>query len=176
MPRHLFKRYMPDPESIRSNKSLRFLGTLLHDPNLWHLNRHSVARAMAMGLFAAFVPLPMQMLIAASLAVVVRGNLPIAVGLVWLTNPITMPPVFYCTYKLGSWVLGTAPMALPEHLTWEWISGELASVWQPFLLGSLIAGVLCGALAYALTMLYWRWWVAHNWRKRQQRRRQAEAE
>lgn len=170
MPRRLFKRYMPDPESIRHNKSLRFLGKLLHDPNLWHINRHSVARAMAMGLFAAFIPLPMQMLIAASLAILVRANMPISVGLVWLTNPLTMPPVFYCTYKVGSWVLGIPPMELPEHLTWEWISGELASVWQPFLLGSLIAGVVSGALAYGLTMLYWRWWVGHNWRKRALRR------
>lgn len=91
MPRRLFKRYMPDPESIRSQKSLRFLGKLTHDPNLWHLNRHSVSRAMAAGLFAAFIPMPMQMLLAAGLAVWIRSNLPISVGLVWLTNPITIP-------------------------------------------------------------------------------------
>ena len=126
MPRRLFKRYMPDPQMIRDHKSLRFLGTLLHDPNLWHLNRHSVARAMAAGLFAAFIPAPMQMLIAASLAIPIRANLPISVGLVWLTNPLTMPPIFYCTYKMGSWLLGVPPMELPDELTWEWISDELA--------------------------------------------------
>lgn len=172
MPRHLFKRYMPNPDTIREHKSLRFLGTLLHDPNLWHLNRHSVSRAMAMGLFAAFVPIPMQMLLAAGLAVMVRANMPISVGLVWLTNPITMPPVFYCTYKMGAWLMGVAPRTLPGSLTWEWITQELSTLWQPFLLGSLVCGVLVGALGYVLTMLYWRWWVAHSWRKRQRRRRE----
>ncbi len=118
MPRRLFKRYMPDPESIRSQKSLRFLGKLTHDPNLWHLNRHSVSRAMAAGLFAAFIPMPMQMLLAAGLAVWIRSNLPSSVGLVWLTNPITMPPVFYCTYKLGAWLMAGAAAhpAGPSHL------------------------------------------------------------
>lgn len=164
MPRRLFKRYMPDPSSIREHKSLQFLGTLLHDPNLWHLNRHSVARAMAVGLFAAFIPIPLQMLLAAVLAISVRGNMPIAISLVWLTNPITMPVVFICTYMTGAWLMNVPPRSLPDNLTWEWISGQLSTLWQPFLLGSVVLGVVLGALAYCLTMAYWRWWVAHQWK------------
>ncbi|MCP1477362.1 uncharacterized protein (DUF2062 family) [Pseudomonas sp. EB276 TE3739] len=170
MPRRLFKRYMPDPTSIREHKSLRFLGKLLHDPNLWHLNRHSVARAMAVGLFAAFLPIPAQMLVAAALAVMVRGNMPIAVSLVWLTNPITMPAVFFCTYQAGAFLMDVPARHLPDELTWEWISGELSTLWQPFLLGSVVVGLVLGILAYFLVMLYWRWWVARQWRRRKQSR------
>jgi uncharacterized protein (DUF2062 family) len=171
MPRRLFKRYMPDPASIREHKSLRFLGRLLHDPNLWHLNRHSVSRAMGIGLFAAFMPIPLQMLLAAVLAIIARANMPISVSLVWLTNPITMPPVFYGTYKLGSWLLDMPARSLPDELSWEWISGQLSTVWQPFLLGSLVAGVVFGVAGYCLTQWYWRWWVGRQWRLRRARRR-----
>ena len=107
MPRRFFKRYMPHPDRLKAHKSLRFLGTLTHDPNLLHLNRHSVSRAMAIGLFWAMIPMPLQMLVAALCAVPARANLPIAVGLVWLTNPLTMPPVFYCNYKVGAWLMDT---------------------------------------------------------------------
>ena len=170
MPRRLFKRYMPDPTSIREHKSLRFLGKLLHDPNLWHLNRHSVARGMAVGLFAAFLPIPAQMLVAAALAVVVRGNMPIAVSLVWLTNPITMPAVFFCTYQAGAWLMDVPARHLPDELTWEWISGELSTLWQPFLLGSIVVGLVLGVIAYFGVMMYWRWWVSRHWARRKKKR------
>lgn len=173
MPRRIFKRYMPDPDSIRGNKSLRFLGHLLHDPNLWHLNRHSVARAMAIGLFWAMIPMPMQMLAAAALAIPLRANLPISIGLVWLTNPITMPPVFYCTYKLGSWLMGLPPVVMPDELSMTWVAAELAVLWKPLYLGSLVAGLILAILGYCLTMLYWRWWVRRSWLKRQHLRRQS---
>ncbi|MDH0304512.1 MULTISPECIES: DUF2062 domain-containing protein [unclassified Pseudomonas] len=167
MPRRLFKRYMPDPTSIREHKSLRFFGKLLHDPNLWHLNRHSVARAMGVGLFAALIPIPMQMLLAAALAIPVRGNLPIAVSLVWLTNPLTMPPVFFVTYMTGAWLMQVPPRTLPEEITVDWVTDQLATIWQPFLLGSVVCGVVLGVLAYFITMGYWRWWVGRQWRRRQ---------
>ncbi|MNE86892.1 hypothetical protein D3C80_1840290 [compost metagenome] len=60
--------------------------------------------------------------------------------------------------------------SLPDELTWEWISGELASLWQPFLLGSVVAGLVLGALAYCMTMTYWRWWVSRQWTRRKKSR------
>ena len=171
MPRRLFKRYMPDPESIRSQKSLRFLGKLTHDPNLWHLNRHSVSRAMAAGLFAAFIPMPMQMLLAAGLAVWIRSNLPISVGLVWLTNPITMPGLLL-HLQAGRLVDAGAAAhpAGPSHLGMD--QPGLSSLWQPFLLGSVVCGIIAAILGYALTMLYWRWWVQRSWSRRCRQRRE----
>ncbi|MDY7561329.1 DUF2062 domain-containing protein [Pseudomonas sp. 10B1] len=170
MPRRLIKRFLPDPTRIREHKSLRFFGRFLHDPNLWHLNRHSVSRAVGLGFFAALMPIPFQMLLAAALAIVVRGNLPIGVSLVWLTNPITMPPVFYCTYKIGSWLMQLPPRHFPDELTWNWISGQLSTLWQPFLLGSVVAGLVLGALGFGLTQMYWRWWVGRRWRQRKEKR------
>jgi uncharacterized protein (DUF2062 family) len=96
--------------------------------------------------------------------------MPIAVSLVWLTNPITMPPVFFCTYMTGAWLMNVPPRSMPDELTWEWISGQLSTLWQPFLLGSVVLGLVMAVLGYCLTMGYWRWWVARQWKKRKQRR------
>lgn len=171
MPRRLIKRLMPDPQRIRAYRGLRFLSPWLGQPNLWHLNRHSVARAMAVGLFAALMPMPLQMLLAAILAIAVRGNLPISVGLVWVSNPLTMPPLFYCAYQLGSWLLQTPARQLPASYSWEWISTQLGSLWQPFLLGSIGLGVLLGSAGYLLTLLFWRWSVSREWQRRKARRK-----
>ncbi len=174
MPRRLFKRYMPHPDRIKASKSLRFLGTLIHDPNLWHLNRHSVARAMAIGLFWAMIPMPLQMAAAAAVAIPARANLPISIGLVWLTNPITMPPVFYCSYKFGAWMTSTPTLQMPERITLSWVGQVLQTHWQPLLLGSVVLAVVLSILGYVLTNSYWHWWVRHNWRKRQEKRRNRE--
>lgn len=171
MPRRFFKRYMPHPERIKGNKSLRFLGALIHDPNLWHLNRRSVSRAMAIGLFWAMIPMPMQMLAAAFVAIPLRANLPISVGLVWLTNPITMPPVFYCSYKFGTWLINTPALQMPEQITLSWIGQVLQTHWQPLYLGSLVLGLLFAGIAYFATNAYWHWWVKRSWHKRQEKRR-----
>ena len=68
MPKKYFRRFLPDQAQVRANKYLAWLGERLHHPGLWHLNRDSVAGAVAIGLFSGLVPGPLQMLTAALLA------------------------------------------------------------------------------------------------------------
>lgn len=169
MPKRIIKRYMPNPQTIRNHKHLQFLGTLLHDPNIFHLNRRSVSGAFSVGLFMAFVPVPFQMVLAAIGAIVMRANLPISVALVWITNPLTMPPIFYGAYKLGAWILQTPVQDVEFVLSMEWMMHKLGEIWQPFLLGCFVSGLFFAVLGNVSIRLFWRLMVNRNWRKRQQR-------
>ena len=105
MLKKLIQRYTPKPDTLKNHKHLKIFGDLLHDANLWHLNRRSAAGAFAVGLFMCWIPLPSQMIMAAGLAVLFRVNLPISVALVWVSNPVTMPPMFYFAYLIGAFCL-----------------------------------------------------------------------
>ena len=107
MPRRFIKRITPDTEKLKAHKHLSIFGELLHNPNLWHMNRRSISGAVAVGIFCAFIPVPFQMVIAAAAAIMFRVNLPISVVTVWLSNPVTMPALFYGCYFLGAMLLGT---------------------------------------------------------------------
>lgn len=157
---------MPDHRKIREHKHLKCFGTLLHNPALWHLSHYSVAKAFAVGLLFAWVPVPFQMVLAAGGAILVRANLPISVALVWLTNPVTMPPMFYGAYKLGAWVMNTPEQDFQFELSLEWLTSGMAAIWQPFLLGCAILGVVCSVLGYFGIKLTWRWIVIRKWQRR----------
>ena len=172
MARKLIKRFTPSPEWVKKQHSLKVLGDWIHDPNLWHLNRHSVATAAFIGLFVAFIPLPAQMLIAAFLALLFHANLPISVALVWITNPFTMAPIFYIAYQVGTAVMGTPASQFAFEPTWQWLSSGLTKNWQPFLLGCLLCGLFFGLLASAAVRWAWRWHTIQRWHERRSKRNQ----
>ena len=166
MPRRLLKKIMPDHKTIREHKHLRCFGTLLHNPALWHMNRHSVAKAFAVGLFFAWVPVPFQMVLAAGGAILFHANLPLSIVLVWLTNPITMPPMFYGAYKLGAWLLGEELQHFEMELSFAWLQHEMSLIWAPFLIGCLVLGIVSALLGYFGIQIAWRRMVVKRWRKR----------
>lgn len=160
---------MPNPEFIKEHKSLQFLGERLHEPNLWHLNRRSVALAFAVGLFVAWIPTPGQMAIAAVGAFYFRANLPLSVGLVWITNPLTMPPMFYFAYRLGLLLLGRPAPNSGYEFTLDSVMTGLGDIWFPFLFGCLVLGIVSAFLGYFGIHYFWRYYVAKRWNKRQNR-------
>lgn len=169
MPKKTIKKYMPDPEKLKQHKRLQFLGERLHEPNLWHLNRRSVALAFAVGLFTAWIPTPGQMAIAAVAAFYFRANLPISVALVWITNPLTMPPMFYFAYIVGLFLLGRELPDANFEFTVDSVLTSLGDIGIPFLFGCLILGILSSCIGYFGMNLFWRYAVAKRWNKRKER-------
>ncbi len=151
-------------------KALRVLGDWIYDGNLWHINRYSASMAFFVGLFVAFVPTPGQTVMAAILAVLLRCNLPLSVGLVFLTNPITMPPVFYMAYKIGALIIDVPVSNMDFEISAHWLQNSLGAIWQPFLLGCLICGLFFGSLGYVIINQLWRWRVARQWHVRKRER------
>lgn len=166
MPRKLIKRYLPDPDSIKTNRFLKVFGKVIHDPQLWHLTRYSVGHAFLVGLFCAFIPVPFQMLLAAGGAIIFRANIAISVALVWITNPFTMPFIFGFAYLVGVWLLGQESSEFAFELSWDWLTQNLNQFWEPFLLGCFVCGVVAAILGYGGIRLFWRWHILSAWQKR----------
>ena len=148
MPRKFLKKFMPDPHEIKNNKFLSLFGKVLHEPNLWHMNRRSMAGAFFVGLFFAWWPVPFQMVLAAGGAILLRVNLPMSIALVWITNPLTMPPMFYFAYLVGTWIIDVPEMAFSVELSMEWLMNELSLIWKPFLTGCLVLAIISSAAGY----------------------------
>ncbi|TNE98881.1 MAG: DUF2062 domain-containing protein [Gammaproteobacteria bacterium] len=170
MPKKFMKRYLPSPEKVKDMKSLHFLGDILHEPNLWHINRHSVARAFLVGIWFCFIPMPFQMVAAAFFAIWFNANLPLSVVLVWISNPITMPPLFYFNYKIGALALNRPVLDFDFELSWSWISHRLVDIGVPLYLGSLIVATICACLAYLIIQYLWRRKIRSDWHIRQSER------
>ncbi len=176
MPRKFFRKYLPSHESVRQSRHIRFFGAALHHPNLWHLNRKSVAGGTAVGLFCGLVPGPLQMLSAALLAILFRVNLPVAVILTWYTNPFTIVPLYYIAYKLGMFVTGASGHVLPggdpdllELPIVEWMPALLhwmAAMGKPFVLGLFLLALILAVAGYFLVIAAWRVHVMLSWKKR----------
>lgn len=166
MPKNIIKRFLPDHQTIKGHKALAMFGTVLHDPNLWHLNRRSACGAFGVGLFFAFWPVPFQMWLAAALAIPLRINLPLSVATVWITNPFTMPPIFYGAYALGNAILGDPERDFTFELSWQWVLNSMGTIGPALLLGCAICSVVFGLAGYFGLNALWRFSVVKAWQKR----------
>jgi uncharacterized protein (DUF2062 family) len=180
MPRKFFRKYLPDAAEIRANRYIAWFGTLLHHPNLWHLNRDSVAGAVAIGLFSGLVPGPLQMVTAALLAVPLKKNLPVALLTTLYTNPFTIVPLYLLAYGYGALLLGgkhAEPKIQPFEMDWTRLLDSMGAMldWtvalgKPLAVGLVALALTLAVVGYVAVQVGWRVYVMLALRARRRRR------
>ena len=151
---------------LKTHPRLRLLHKYLHNPLLWHFNRRSISRALAIVGIIGFIPLPTQMLFSAICAIVFRANLPLAIIGVWFSNPLTLIPIYYGCYHVGLLVLQPTTPIESFHWTLSSINIHLSQILLPTLVGTCIVALITSISAYVLTRLFWRHWVLHRYKHR----------
>ncbi len=162
----LLQRVIPKTGHIQKHKHLRYFGDLLHEPDIWHLTRGSSAGGVAIGLFWAMMPLPMQTIFAAATAIIMRVNLPLSIIFVWVTNPITAAPIYYLAYKLGSVLLNDPIENISFEFSMYWMTETLIYIWKPLMTGCLLLGICSATIGNVTIRMLWRILSLRKWQQR----------
>lgn len=170
MPRQFFKSISPTRQHIHDMSWLRPLRGWLDHPELWAIRRRSVSPGVALGLFWMWMPIPGHSIGAALAAIKLRVHLPLAVLMTFIINPLTILPIYYAGFTLGRVLLDQPEREFTMELSWAWLATEFGQIWQPLILGCLIAGLATAALGYLLVEGLWRTRVGQYLQRRRLRR------
>jgi len=138
----------------KSEKLKAFIKKSKVPPEFLSTNRKMLSKGVFIGLFIAFIPMPMQM--AAVLAVMpfTRFNVPIALAMCWLSNPFTMPPMYYMEYLTGSFFLGSEVASV--EMTLDWFSSNIGKIFVPLYVGTAFYSILGSIGGYYLVNYFWK--------------------
>lgn len=119
----------------------------------------------------------MHTIIAAILAIPLRANVGLAAAFTLIVNPLTIPPMYYAAYRIGSWELHHEP-TIVNPATAERVSGDLGHIlfWiheasGPIAIGILTMAAVAALVGYVASALLWRAWIESKWRERRRARR-----
>lgn len=172
MPRRFFKKFAVKHQRFRDQPVLRPFRHLLGDNRLWSIRRKTVVPAVAVGVFFAFIPLPGHPLWASLYALWRRVNIPVAALTTFISNPLTIGPLYWASYQVGARVLRIPPRPIKFDLSIEWATTVLVQIWQPMVIGWFVLGSVSALISYAVLDLLWRSSVtAYKRRKYEQRRK-----
>ena len=101
MPRRFFRKFAFKRHEYGEKWFLAPFSHLMHDHRLWSIRRKNVVPAVALGAFFAFMPFPGHPLWASLAALALRVNVPIAALTTFISNPVTMGPMYFFAYRLG---------------------------------------------------------------------------
>lgn len=101
---------------------------LVSHPRLWHWlyvtgclrgDSEAAARGVAVGLFIGLTPtVGFQISLMIAGCIILRGNFPVAFAVSWLSNPITMGPLYWGFHQLGQFIYELFPLLRDPIPSW----------------------------------------------------------
>jgi uncharacterized protein (DUF2062 family) len=161
--------FLKDLARIERYRLLRPFHHRAREQALWAFTRDAVARAVAVGFFFGILTPVAQIVFALLGAVVLRANVVVAVASTFITNPFTLPFVYYGAYLIGSSVTGrtralaqdlaeseqAAGHALEVHHWFATLVDWISHVGYPLLIGVLTLALGTAVIGYLLVHSAW---------------------
>lgn len=170
MPRQFFTRisrqFREKPEHPWYLKPFEYL---LTHPIYFSTSRRGIGGGLWIGLFIGLLPLPAHTFIAILGALLLRVNVPVAAVTTWITNPVTVVPIFYFNYKLGALLLNIPVEVIPDDISLDWVMEEIEQRWKPLVYGSLVMAVSVASVVYLMTSVAWHLLTMRRYRSRHSR-------
>ena len=136
----------------------------------FNINRKMVTKGVLVGLFWGFIPMPMQMAGVMITTPLMRFNVPIGLATVWLSNPITYPPLWYLEYWTGNLILGYEGLDNIE-LTMQWFKENWDHIVLPLYVGTAFYSTVVAYLIYLLLNWLWKRSAKEEWESRKKKRK-----
>ena len=152
MPRKRLKKVLPTYEKITEQKFLKIFGNLLHKREIWSLSRKRVVIAVFIGVFVAALPMPLQMVLSTFLAIILGANLPLSFILIFISNPFTMPPIFYLEYKIGALLLNSNNEV---EFNFDSMYDNFADIALALWSGAIVVGIFCAVVSAVVVNFLW---------------------
>jgi uncharacterized protein (DUF2062 family) len=161
-----FKRLLLNVTRLRRGQLLRPLRHRLRNKGLWSFDHHSVAKGAAIGVFFAILFPVAHILFAIVTSIALRANVVVASLATFISNPLTIPIVYYSAYRIGAIMLRpeapdasvaalesaqeAAQAALEVHEWFPALRDWLHSVGAPTAVGIVTLACVAALAAYAL--------------------------
>jgi uncharacterized protein (DUF2062 family) len=117
--------------------------------------------ALFWGIWISMLPIVgIQMIVVFFISLLVRANLPLIVALQWISNPLTMGPIYFADYKIGMILINLMGLKYPKNnllsrnYDWSEFSMKellrLLDTFPPMFLGGSVLGIFMGVFAVFL--------------------------
>jgi uncharacterized protein (DUF2062 family) len=161
-----FLKPLPRRSNVHRYPVLKwFAETAYKRSYLWSFKGQSMQAALFWGIWISMLPIVgIQMIVVFFVSLLVRANLPLIVALQWISNPLTMGPIYFADYKIGMILINLMGFKYPKNsllsrnYDWSEFSMKellrLLDTFPPMFLGGSVLGIFMGVFAVFLYKIF----------------------